>query len=51
MEENKPIQEKFKALRQDIPFLHTILQNGADAAQAKAAPMLAKVYQAIGFVV
>ena len=46
----EPIQEKFKALREDRAALDAIMQSGAERASARAAQTLAKVYDAVGFI-
>lgn len=46
----EPIQEKFKALREDRAALDAIMKNGAERASARAAETLAKVYEAVGFI-
>lgn len=45
-----PIQKRHEELRQDINYLHAVLRRGAAAASAKAAPMLNKVHDVIGFI-
>lgn len=46
----EPIQEKFKALREDRAELDAIMKSGAERASARAATTLAKVYDAVGFI-
>lgn len=46
----EPIQEKFKALREDRAALDAIMKSGAERASARAAETLAKVYEAVGFI-
>ncbi|BDX08208.1 tryptophan--tRNA ligase [Planctobacterium marinum] len=46
----EPIQEKFKALREDRAALDAIMKSGAERASARAAETLAKVYDAVGFI-
>lgn len=45
-----PITAEFRRLKQDEAHLRSVLKNGADRARAVAAPMLAQVYEAVGFV-
>ncbi|MGJ8692089.1 MAG: tryptophan--tRNA ligase [Thalassotalea sp.] len=45
-----PIQEKFKAYRADQAFLDEVMRTGAEKASAKANEVLAKVYDAVGFI-
>lgn len=47
----KPIQQQYKALRHDLPFLNAVLKQGTEAAIARAAITLRKVHEAIGLVV
>ena len=46
----EPIQEKYKALRDDRAYLNEVMKNGAEKASAKAAVTLEKVYDTIGFI-
>ncbi|MGB1263148.1 MAG: tryptophan--tRNA ligase [Cognaticolwellia sp.] len=45
-----PIQERFHAYRSDEEFLNKVMREGAEKASAHAATILAKVYQAVGFI-
>jgi len=45
-----PIQKRFHALRADDVALQVILKRGAEAAQARAAILLRKVYTAVGLI-
>lgn len=45
-----PIQEKFKAYREDQAFLDEVMRKGAEKASARASEVLAKVYDAVGFI-
>ncbi len=46
----EPIQAKFHQYRQDQAFLEKVMQKGAEKASARASEVLAKVYQAVGFI-
>ena len=46
----QPVQERYKAYRQDCTFLESVMKDGAEKASARAAQTLAKVYNAVGFV-
>lgn len=46
----EPIQAKFSEIRSDQIYLNEVMRDGAEKASARAAVMLEKVYQAIGFV-
>ncbi|RTE85718.1 MULTISPECIES: tryptophan--tRNA ligase [Gammaproteobacteria] len=46
----EPIQEKYKALREDRAVLDKVMKTGAEKAQAKAQSTLRAVYDAVGFV-
>lgn len=46
----EPIQEKYKALRDDRAYLNEVMKSGAEKASAKAAVTLEKVYDTIGFI-
>lgn len=46
----EPIQERYKALREDRAELNRIMAQGAEKAGARAAKTLAKVYDAIGII-
>ncbi len=46
----EPIQAKFHQYRQDQAFLEEVMQKGAEKASARASEVLAKVYQAVGFI-
>jgi tryptophanyl-tRNA synthetase len=45
-----PIQQQYQAIRQDMGYLETVLADGAQCARTKAAPTLAKAYEAVGFI-
>jgi len=45
-----PIQNHHQQLRQDMPYLHNVLRQGAAAAQERAATTLNKVKEAIGLI-
>ncbi|WP_394172156.1 tryptophan--tRNA ligase [Thalassotalea litorea] len=45
-----PIQERFHQYRQDQAFLDEVMRKGADKASAQASSVLAKVYDAVGFI-
>ncbi|MCL2373113.1 MAG: tryptophan--tRNA ligase [Defluviitaleaceae bacterium] len=47
----RPYQEKHAQLMADVPYLDKIIAEGAAKAAAAAAPTLAKVKEAVGFVV
>ncbi|WP_414829514.1 tryptophan--tRNA ligase [Alteromonas sp. H39] len=46
----EPIQEKFKALREDRAYLDSVMKQGAEKASARASETLEKVYDAVGFI-
>lgn len=46
----EPIQDKFHVLRNDRAQLDSIMREGAEKAQAKAAKTLARAYEAVGFI-
>lgn len=46
----EPIQEKYKALREDRAELDKMMKSGAERASERAAQTLAKVYEAVGFI-
>lgn len=46
----EPIQEKFKALREDRAYLDSVMKHGAEKASARASETLEKVYDAVGFI-
>jgi tryptophanyl-tRNA synthetase len=45
----EPIQERYRALREDEPELRRLLAHGADKARAAAAPTLGHMYERMGF--
>ena len=45
-----PIQERFAMLRRDEKQLQAILKRGAQQAKAQSEPVLARVYEAVGFI-
>lgn len=46
----EPIQTKFKEYRNDQAFLNEVMKTGAEKASARASEVLAKVYDAVGFI-
>ncbi|WP_448212601.1 tryptophan--tRNA ligase [Colwellia sp. MEBiC06753] len=46
----EPIQQRFHQYREDEAFLNQVMRDGAEKASAHASKILAKVYEAIGFV-
>jgi tryptophanyl-tRNA synthetase len=46
----EPIQQKYKALREDQTELNRIMREGSEKASQRAAVTLAKAYEAVGFV-
>ena len=46
----EPIQEKFKALREDRAYLDSVMKYGAEKASARASETLEKVFDAVGFI-
>lgn len=46
----EPIQEKFRALREDRAYLDGVMKQGAEKASARASETLEKVYDAVGFI-
>lgn len=46
----EPVQQQFKALRQDQTTLNAVMRAGADKARQRAATTLQQVNQAVGFV-
>lgn len=45
-----PIQERYHRIRQDIPYLESVMKKGAEKASARAKIILAKAYAEVGFV-
>lgn len=45
-----PIQERYHQIREDRTFLDTVMKEGAEKASAQASQVLAKVYDAVGFI-
>lgn len=45
-----PLQARYKEYREDRAFLDQVMKTGAEKASARAATVLAKVYDAVGFV-
>ncbi|MEG3766329.1 tryptophan--tRNA ligase [Alteromonas sp. 14N.309.X.WAT.G.H12] len=45
-----PIQERFRAIREDRSYLDDVMKQGAEKASAKAAVTLEKVYDTVGFI-
>jgi len=46
----EPIQARYHELRADETELQRIMRIGADKASERAAPTLAKAYEAVGFI-
>ncbi len=46
----EPIQQKYHALRSDQAELNRLMKIGADKASERAAPTLAKAFEAVGFI-
>lgn len=46
----EPIQTKFKEYREDQAFLDSVMRQGADKASEHASKVLAKAYDAVGFI-
>ncbi|WP_038179175.1 tryptophan--tRNA ligase [Vibrio rhizosphaerae] len=46
----EPVQSEYHRVRADLGYLNEVMKSGAEAASAKAAPILKKAYQAVGFV-
>jgi len=46
----EPIQAKFHEYRADQAFLEEVMRKGAEKASARASNVLAKVYEAVGFI-
>jgi len=46
----EPIQAKFHEYRADQAFLEEVMRKGAEKASARASQVLAKVYEAVGFI-
>ena len=46
----EPIQAKFHQYREDQAFLEQVMRDGADKASEQASKVLAKVYDAVGFI-
>jgi tryptophanyl-tRNA synthetase len=46
----EPIQEKYQKIRSDQAYLDTVMKAGAEKASARASKILAKVYDAVGFI-
>jgi tryptophanyl-tRNA synthetase len=46
----EPIQAKFHEYRADQAFLEEVMRKGAEKASARASKVLAKVYEAVGFI-
>ncbi|MBU2978634.1 tryptophan--tRNA ligase [Alteromonas sp. C1M14] len=45
-----PVQERFRAIREDRSYLDQVMKQGAQKASAKAAVTLANVYDTLGFI-
>jgi len=45
-----PIQERYHQFRNDQAYLDEVMRKGAEKASARAAKLLAEVYQAVGFI-
>jgi tryptophanyl-tRNA synthetase len=50
VEQLEPIQAKFHEYRQDQAFLEEVMRKGAEKASMRASKVLAKVYEAVGFI-
>ncbi|NQZ20894.1 MAG: tryptophan--tRNA ligase [Colwellia sp.] len=46
----EPIQEKYHQIRNDQAYLDSVMKAGAEKASARASKILAKVYNAVGFI-
>ncbi|MGI5308466.1 tryptophan--tRNA ligase [Rheinheimera sp. WS51] len=46
----EPVQQKYKALREDQATLNEVMRSGAEKARKRAAATLAQVNQAVGFI-
>lgn len=46
----RPVQERYKAIREDVPGLQRVLRDGAERAAARADATLRKVHDALGFI-
>ncbi|WP_105166722.1 tryptophan--tRNA ligase [Pseudoalteromonas sp. T1lg23B] len=46
----EPIQERFRAIREDQTLLNNIMRQGAEKASVRAQQTLKKVYDAVGFI-
>jgi tryptophanyl-tRNA synthetase len=45
-----PMQERFREIRHDMPYLQGLLSRGAEAARERAQPTLAKVHDVMGLI-
>ncbi|MCV2884366.1 tryptophan--tRNA ligase [Aestuariibacter sp. AA17] len=46
----EPMQEKYRAIRDDKAYLDSVMRAGAEKASAKASVTLSNVYKAVGFI-
>jgi tryptophanyl-tRNA synthetase len=46
----EPIQERYQQIRHDQAYLDSVMKAGAEKASARASKILAKVYDAVGFI-
>ncbi|MCI0749752.1 MAG: tryptophan--tRNA ligase [Nevskiales bacterium] len=46
----RPVQARYREIREDEPGLHRILKDGAERAAARAAPVLRRVHEVLGFI-
>lgn len=46
----RPVQERYKQLRQDQAYLNSVLKPGAERARQLSQPTLEKIYEVVGFV-
>jgi len=46
----EPIQERYHQIRNDQAYLDSVMKAGAEKASARASKILAKVYEAVGFI-
>jgi len=44
-----PLQQRYREIREDRPLLEQIMAKGAEKARAQAAPLLARAFDAVGF--
>lgn len=46
----EPVQAEYHRIRSDCAYLDSVMKQGAEKASARAAEVLKKAYQAVGFV-